>query len=64
MTRTCLGHGVMEVGFAEDRSLIQKGAETSFIEIIKARQVIKAHLVDGKNQDQFVLRCTLLLAGR
>ena len=51
MARTCPSHGMSKVGVAEDSALIQKGAETSFIEIIKARQVVKAHLVDGKNQN-------------
>jgi hypothetical protein len=53
-----------EVSIAEDSALIQKGAEASFIEIVKTRQVVKAHLVDGKNQNQFGPFYTLLSAGR
>jgi hypothetical protein len=49
----CLGIGMPVLGFSEDCSLIQEPAKATFEEGTKASQVVKPHLIDRKNEDQF-----------
>src|SRR5262249_60087242 len=57
-------HGMTWAGFrrrvtvvclCEDGAPIEKHLQAAFIERSKARQIIKTHLIDGKNQDELGL---------